>query len=475
VSMDVEESIRANPIDGVVLLCGCDKTTPALMMGAASCDIPTIVVSGGAMLNGSFRGKRVGSGTSLFAMNADVRAGRMSRDEFRSVESCMSRSAGHCNTMGTASTMASIVEAMGIGLPGNATIPAADSRRKVLARDAGQRIVELVHDDVRMSDILTRESFENAIRVNAAIGGSTNAVVHLLALAGRTEVALCLEDFDTVARGIPLLVNLMPAGEHLMEDLFDAGGLQAVMNEMGDLLHTSALTVTGRTLGDNIADSEIWNHDVVRSRQHPISPEAGIAVLRGNLAPDGAVIKPAAATASLLQHRGRAVVFNGVEDLKRRIDDPSLEIDEDSVLVLFGAGPRGYPGMPEVGNLPVPTALLEKGIRDMVRISDARMSGTAYGTVVLHVSPEGAVGGPLSLVRTGDFIELDVAGRRLHLDVPDEELARRMAGWPSRPEVPSSGYRRLFDEHVLQAHEGADFDFLVGKRGVDVVGDNHWD
>lgn len=475
VSMDVEESIRANPIDGVVLLCGCDKTTPALMMGAASCDIPTIVVSGGPMLNGSYRGQKIGSGTTLWSMADDVRAGRMSEQEFRSVESCTSRSVGHCNTMGTASTMASVVEALGLGLPGNASIPAVDSRRRVLARDAGARIVELVKDDVRMSDILTREAFENAIRVNAAIGGSTNAVIHLLALAGRIEVDLTLEDFDRNGALIPLLVNLMPAGDHLMEDFFEAGGLAAVMYQLGELLHQDAITVSGGCVRDNVDDAEIWNSDVIASLESPIADSAGIAVLRGNLAPGGAIIKPVAATVALLTHRGKAVVFHGADDLKARIDDPALDVDENSVLVLHGAGPRGYPGMPELGNLPIPKKLLQSGVQDMVRISDARMSGTAYGTVVLHVSPEGAVGGPLSLVRDGDVIELDVPARTLTLDVPKEELELRRAELAVVPKERRGGYLQLFDEHALQADEGVDFDFLVGRRGVHVTGDNHWD
>ncbi|GAA0997774.1 IlvD/Edd family dehydratase [Acrocarpospora macrocephala] len=472
-SMDVEESIRANPIDGVVLLCGCDKTTPALLMGAASCDLPTIVVSGGPMLTGRYRGRPIGSGTSVFAMNEEVRAGRMSQAEFRAAEACASRSAGHCNTMGTASTMASVVEALGLGLPGNADIPAVDARRRVLARDAGRRAVGLVHENVPMSAILTRAAFENAIRVVAAIGGSTNAVIHLLALAGRIEAGLILDDFDKVARGVPLLVDLMPSGRHLMEDFFAAGGLQAVLSELGDLLHREARTVTGRTIGEEAADAQVWDREVIRSVADPLAPEAGIAVLRGNLAPDGAVIKPSAASPHLLRHRGRALTFTGVEDLRSRIDDPALAVDEDTVLVLTGAGPRGYPGMPEVGNLPLPSALLRRGVRDLVRISDARMSGTAYGTVVLHVSPEAAAGGPLALVRDGDMIELDVEHRRLHLDLPAAELTRRRRQWrpPAAPQ--GGGYRRLYVDHVLQADRGADFDFLVGRRGVQVTGDNH--
>lgn len=475
VSMDVEESIRANPLDGVVLLCGCDKTTPALMMGAASCDIPTIVVSGGPMLNGSYRGRKIGSGTTLWAMADDVRAGRMSEQEFRSVESCMSRSAGHCNTMGTASTMASVVEALGLGLPGNASIPAVDSRRRVLARDSGARIVELVKDEVRMSDILTWQAFENAIRVNAAIGGSTNAVVHLLALAGRIEVDLSLEDFDRNGALVPLLVNLMPAGEHLMEDFFEAGGLAAVMHQLGDLLHQDTTTVSGGSVRENVAGAEIWNDDVIANLKSPIADGAGIAVLRGNLAPGGAIIKPVAATDALLIHRGRAIVFHGAEDLKARIDDPDLDVDENSVLVLHGAGPRGYPGMPEIGNLPIPKKLLRLGVRDMVRISDARMSGTSYGTVILHVAPEGAVGGPLALVRDGDVIDLDVPARTLTLEVSEEQLELRRAELTLKPKEPRGGYLQLFDEHALQADQGVDFDFLVGRRGVHVAGDNHWE
>ncbi|GDY32189.1 IlvD/Edd family dehydratase [Gandjariella thermophila] len=473
VSMDVEESIRANPMDGVVLLCGCDKTTPALLMGAASCDLPTIVVSGGPMLTGRFRGQPLGSGTSVWAMGEDVRAGQMSECDFRAAESAMSRSPGHCNTMGTASTMASMVEALGLGLPNNAAIPAVDARRRVLARDAGVRAVELVHEDLRISKILTRPAFENAIRVNAAIGGSTNAVVHLLALAGRVEVPLELDDFDLLVRNIPLLVDLMPSGRFLMEDFFDAGGLPAVIRALGDLLHTDALTVTGRTLDENNADAPAWNTEVIRDRDNPVTESAGIAVLRGNLAPDGAVIKPSAASPDLLKHRGRAVVFEGVDDLRARIDDDDLDVDENCVLVLRGAGPRGFPGMPEVGNLALPRKVLRRGVRDMVRISDARMSGTAYGTVVLHTAPEAAAGGPLALVRDGDMIELDVPARRLHLDVPDEELARRLAEWTPPPARATGGYQRLYVEHVLQADRGVDFDFLVGRRGAEVHGHNH--
>jgi L-arabonate dehydrase len=473
VSMDVEESIRANPVDGVVLLCGCDKTTPALVMGAASCDIPAIVVSGGPMLTGKFRGKPIGSGTHTFAMSEDVRAGRLSEAEFRSAESCMSRSAGHCNTMGTASTMACMAEALGLALPGNAAIPTVDARRRVLAHESGARIVAMVGEDLRPSRILTRESFENAIRVNAAIGGSTNAAIHLIAIAGRAEVPLRLDDFDELGRDVPLLADLMPAGRFLMEDFFDAGGLPALIRELVPFLHAGALTVTGRTLGENVADAPTWDREVIRDTANAVGSGAGLAVLHGNLAPSGAVIRPASASPGLMRHRGRAVVFESMDDLRARIDTPELDVDETSVLVLKNAGPRGYPGMPEVGNLPLPRKLLQRGITDMVRISDARMSGTAYGTVVLHVTPESAAGGALALVRDGDMIELNVPERRLELDVPDEELSRRRAGrQPSAPPA-AGGYRQLYVDHVLQADRGADFDFLVGRREADVAPDNH--
>lgn len=473
VSMDVEESIRANPIDGVVLLCGCDKTTPALLMGAASCDLPTIVVSGGPMLSGRHEGRVIGSGTSVFAMSEAVRAGTMSECAFRAAESATSRSPGHCNTMGTASTMASIAEALGLALPGNAAIPAVDSRRRVHARDSGVRIVEMVAEDLRMSAVVTRESFENAIRVNAAIGGSTNAVVHLLALAGRLELPLALADFAEQTRNIPLLVNLMPSGSYLMEDFYYAGGLPAVLAELGDLLHTDARTVTGRTLGENVASAPIWNDDVIRRRATPLQEDAGITVLTGNLAPNGAVVKTSAASRHLLRHTGRAVVFHGMDDFRARVDSPDLDIEPDDVIVLTGVGPIGAPGMPEVGNLPLPRRLLERGVTDMVRISDARMSGTAYGTVVLHVAPEAAVGGPLALVRDGDRIELDIPGSVLRLHVDAAELSRREALHAPAADAPASGYRRLFVDHVLQADRGVDFDFLVGRRGTAVRGDNH--
>lgn len=472
-SMDVEESIRGNPIDGVVLLGGCDKTTPALLMGAASCDVPTIVVSGGPMLTGRFRGQPLGSGTGVFAMSDAVREGRESAEAFRAAEACMSRSAGHCNTMGTASTMACMAEALGVALPDNAALPAVDSRRKALARGAGARIVDMVHEDLRLSHILTREAFENAIRANAAIGGSTNAVIHLLALAGRIEVPLELDDFDRLGSDTPLLVDLLPSGQYLMEDFCYAGGLPAVLRALAEDLHADAITVTGKTIGENNAEAAVWNSEVIRPRHSPVRPNAGICVVRGNLAPDGAVIKPSAASPHLLQHRGRAVVFASMDDYRARIDDPDLDVDETSVLVLKGAGPKGYPGMPEVGNLALPTKLLRQGVRDMVRISDARMSGTAYGTVVLHVAPEAAAGGTLALVRDGDPIELDVAHRRIHLDVPDDQLALRRAETPEWTPQSATGYQRLYVDHVLQADRGADFDFLIGCRGSTVRGHNH--
>jgi dihydroxy-acid dehydratase len=465
-SMDVEESIRGNPMDGVVLLCGCDKTTPSLLMGAASNDLPTIVVSGGPMLSGRFRGEVVGSGTSIFSMVNEVIDGSRPIEDMAEAESCMSRSAGHCNTMGTASSMGSAVEALGMGLPTNAVTPAVDARRYTLAQDAGTRIVEMVEEDLRMSKILTREAFENAIRINAAVGGSTNVIIHLLALAGRIEVPLALEDFDPVAAGIPLLVDVMPSGRFLTEDFFEAGGLPVVMKELGDLLHTDAITVTGKTVAENVAGAECWNREVIRPLDNPVKENAATAVLKGNLAPDGAVIKVSAASPSLMKHRGKAVVFESNDELRDRLEDPALELDENSVLVLRNVGPRGYPGMPEVGKMVLPKQLLEKGITDVVQISDARMSGTAYGTVVLHVTPEAAVGGPLALVKSGDEIELDVEARSLHLYVSEEELAERRSRWKPKP-PPKSGYQRLYVEHVMQANEGADFDFLQGCRGPD--------
>ncbi len=472
-AMDVEESLRANPLDGVVLLAGCDKTTPGQLMGAASVDLPSLMVSGGPMLNGRFRDQTIGSGTHVWKFSEMVRAGEMTLADFTEAESCMSRSAGHCMTMGTASTMACMVEALGVGLGGNAAIPAVDSRRRVLAHMAGRRIVEMVREDLRLSRILTRAAFENAIRVLAAIGGSTNAILHLLAIAGRIGVPLTLADFERLGHDMPLLVDLMPAGRFLMEDFYYAGGLPAVMREILPLLHGEALTVAGCTLSEAVAQAPCWNPEVIRTREKPLQKKAGIAILTGNLCPGGAVIKPAAATRKLLRHRGPALVFESIEDFKARIDDPALEVDENSVLVLKGCGPRGYPGMPEVGNLPLPPKLLKRGITDMVRISDARMSGTAYGTVVLHVVPEAAAGGPLALVQNGDWIELDVAKRRLHLDVADDELARRRALWKAPPPAATRGYVRLYVEHVEQADRGCDLDFLVGSSGAPIPRESH--
>jgi dihydroxy-acid dehydratase len=473
VSMDVEESIRANPIDGVVLLAGCDKTTPALLMGAASCDLPALMVSGGPMLNGKFRGQDIGSGTDVWKFSEDVRRGTMSECDFVEAESCMNRSAGHCMTMGTASTMASVVEALGMGLPANAAIPAVDSRRYTLAHLAGSRIVGMVREDLRMSKILTREAFENAIRVVGAIGGSTNAVIHLLAIAGRVGVELSLDDWDRLGRGVPCLVNLMPSGKYLMEDFYYAGGLPAVIRELGELIHRGALTVNGKSIGENVEDAQCYNRDVIKPAGEPLIADGGIAVLRGNLCPNGAVIKPSAATPGLMQHRGRAVVFESIEDFHARIDDPKLEVDETSVMVLKNCGPRGYPGMPEVGNLPLPAKLLQRGIIDMVRISDARMSGTAYGTVVLHVAPEAASGGSLALVENGDLIDLDVGERRLHLDVSEAEIERRRAVWHPPAPPADRGYYKLYYDHVMQADRGADLDFLVGGSGVGVPRESH--
>jgi len=475
VSMDVEESIRGNPLDGVVLLVGCDKTTPALLMGAASVDLPTIAVSGGPMLSGKYRGTDIGSGTNVWSMSEDLRAGKITRDEFHEAESCMHRSHGHCMTMGTASTMASMVEALGVGLPGNAAIPAVDARRYVLAREAGRRAVEMVREKMNLSKILTRKAFENAIRANAAIGGSTNAVIHLIAIARRIGVDLKLEDWDKFGRGIHTLVNLMPNGKYLMEDFYYAGGLPAVLRELGknDKLHKDALTVNGKSIWQNNKDAPCHNRDVIHTFDKPFKKNTGIAVLRGNLCPDGAIIKPSAATPKLMKHKGRAVVFENIEDFHTRIDDPKLDIKADSVMVLKNCGPRGYPGMAEVGNMPLPPRLLKKGITDMVRISDARMSGTAYGTVVLHAAPEAAAGGTLALVQNGDLIELDVANRRLELLVSEEELAKRRKKWsPPKPPL-TRGYWKLYNDHVLQANDGADLDFLVGKSGALVPRDNH--
>jgi dihydroxy-acid dehydratase len=472
-SMDAEESIRGNPMDGVILLAGCDKTTPSILMGAASVNLPSIVISGGPMLNGKYKGRDIGSGTDVWRFTDDVRAGRITQEEYYYAESCMSRSRGHCMTMGTASTMASMVEALGMGMPHNAAIPAVDARRKVLAHMAGSRIVEMVKEDVKISDILTREAFENAIRVNAAIGGSTNAIVHLLAIAGRVGVDLQLDDFDKLGHDVPLLLNLMPSGKFLMEDFYYAGGLPAVIRELGDLIHHDAMTVNGKTMGENTREAPCYDREVIATLDKPFKERSGIAVLKGNLAEDGAVIKPSAASPKLMQHRGKAVVFENIEDYHARVDDPDLDIDENSIMVLKEVGPRGYPGMPEVGNMGLPKKLLEKGIDDLVRISDGRMSGTAFGTVVLHVSPESAIGGTLALVQNGDIIELDVEQRKLHLDVSDEELKRRKGAWRSVNLGYDRGYAQLYISHVQQSHLGADFDFLRGCSGDEVKRDSH--
>jgi L-arabonate dehydrase len=473
-SMDVEESIRGNPIDGVVLLMGCDKTTPSLLMGAASCDLPSIGVSGGPMLSGKFQGHDLGSGTGVWQMSEQVRSGEMKLETFFEAESCMHRSKGHCMTMGTASTMASMVESLGMSLPGNAAIPAVDARRNTLAQLTGRRIVQMVKEDLCISRILTRQAFENAIRANAAIGGSTNAVIHLIALAGRIGVPLCLDDFDRLGSGLPCLVNIQPSGKYLMEDFFYAGGIPAVLRELGEAgaLHRDALTVNGRSIWENVEDAPCWNRDVIHEFAEPFKAAAGITVLRGNLAPHGAVIKLSAASPHLLQHRGRAVVFETIEDFHARINDDTLDVDEHCVLVLKNCGPRGYPGMAEVGNMPLPPKILRKGITDMVRISDARMSGTAYGTVVLHASPEAAAGGPLALVQSGDTVALDVAQRAVRVELNDATLAARRAQW-TPPPLPERGWERLYVEHVLQAHQGADLDFLVGRSGARVPRDSH--
>ncbi|HAV5378974.1 dihydroxy-acid dehydratase [Acinetobacter baumannii] len=476
-SMDVEEAIRGNPIDGVVLLTGCDKTTPALLMGAASCDIPAIVVTGGPMLNGKHKGKDIGAGTIVWQMHEELKAGKIDLNEFLSAESGMSRSAGTCNTMGTASTMACMAEALGTSLPHNAAIPAVDSRRYVLAHLSGMRIVDMVHEDLRLSKILTKEAFENAIKVNAAIGGSTNAVIHLKAIAGRIGVDLQLDDWNRVGRGMPTIVDLQPSGRFLMEEFYYSGGLPAVIRRMGEanfLPHPQALTVNGQTIWENCQQSPIYNDEVIRKIDNPIRQDGGMCILRGNLAPKGAVLKPSAATPELMKHRGRAVVFENFDDYKARINDPDLDVDETCILVMKNAGPKGYPGMAEVGNMGLPPKILAKGITDMVRISDARMSGTAYGTVVLHVAPEAMAGGPLAVVQNGDFIELDAYAGKLHLEVSDEELKQRLENLaPLAPPSFIGGYRKLYVEHVLQADEGCDFDFLVGCRGSEVPRHSH--
>ncbi|GAQ56140.1 IlvD/Edd family dehydratase [Streptomyces acidiscabies] len=474
-AMATEEMLRANPIDGVVLLGGCDKTIPSLLMAAASVDLPAVVVPGGPMLNGTFQGALLGCGTGVWKLSEEVRAGTLSQADFTRSESAMIRSKGHCNTMGTASTMALIAEALGTVVPGVAGTPAPDSRLLQAAHGTGKLAVEMVAADRRPGTFLTKASFHNAIVALAAIGGSTNAVVHLLAIAGRLGIDLTLDDFDRVGSRVPVLVDLQPAGRYLMEDFHRAGGLPAVLREVQDLLDPTALTVTGAPLVSYLSDAAIWDAEVIRSRTEPLVTEGGIAVLRGNLAPDGALLKPAAASPHLLQHRGRAVVFDSVEDFHARIDDPDLDVDADSILVLRGCGPKGYPGMPEVANMPLPKKLLAQGIRDMVRICDGRMSGTAYGTVVLHVAPEAAAGGPLALVRTGDIIELDVPSRRLTLDVPEPELSRRE---PTKTTTaafasPHRGWERLYIDHVLQADTGADLDFLVGSSGSEVSRESH--
>lgn len=474
-AMEAEESIRANPVDGVVLLCGCDKTTPGLIMGAASVDLPTMVVSSGAMLNGKYRGGTIGSGTDVWRFSEAVRAGEMTMDQFIAAEAGNTRSAGVCNTMGTASTMASMVEALGLSLPHNADLPAVDARRQALAHMTGARIVQLVKDDLKLSQVLTREAFENAVLAHAALGGSTNAVIHLIAIAGRVGVPLTQDDFDHLGREVPLLVNLMPSGQYLMEDFCYAGGLPAVLKALGPLLRRDVLTVSGRTQGEIADAAENFNPQVIAEPDKPFAPNSGVWVLRGNLCPDGAILKPSAATPELLTHRGKAVVFETIEDYHARIDQPDLEVDETSILVLKNCGPKGYPGMPEVGNMGLPPKLLKKGVRDMVRISDARMSGTAYGTVVLHVCPEAEAGGNLALVQDGDDIELDGPNRRLTLHVEDAELGRRRARWlAGRPQSAyDRGWYKLYIDTVLQADKGADLDFLVGKSSADVPRESH--
>jgi dihydroxy-acid dehydratase len=472
-SMDVEETIRANPLDGIVLLTGCDKTTPSTLMGAASVNLPTIVVPGGPMLNGKFRGKDIGSGTATWQLSEGMKAGSVTREDLAEAESCMSRSAGHCMTMGTASTMATMVEALGLTLPGASAIPAVDSRKKVMAHLSGNRIVEMVNENLKMSDILTRKAFENAIKISSAVGGSTNLVIHLIALAGRIGVDITLDDFDFLGSNMPLLLNLMPSGKYLMEDFFYAGGLPVIIDQLKDIIHSDALTINGKTIGENCKGAVCYNRDVIAPIDKPLKVKAGIAVLKGNLCENGAVIKPSATSGKLLKHRGRAVVFENIEDYHARVDDPELDIDENCIMVLKGAGPVGYPGMPEVGNLELPEKLIKKGVTDMVRISDARMSGTAYGTVVLHISPESSVGGTLALVRTGDIIDLDLDKRSLNLMVPEEELKKRRAAWTPPEPVAQRGYVSMFIKHVEQADKGCDFDFLKGGSGSSVLRDLH--
>ena len=471
-SMDVEESIRANPLDGVVLLCGCDKTTPSLVMGACSVNIPTIVVSGGPMLTGRHKGKSIGT-SDVWRYHDDLRGNKILEEELISIEAAMCRSRGHCAVMGTASSMACMVEALGLSLPGNAAVPAADARRKVMAQLSGLRIVEMVKENLKPSDILIRKAFENAIMVNAAIGGSTNFVIHLLAIAGRIGVPLNLQDFDPLSANIPLLANLQPSGQYFMEDLFYAGGLPAVLQSLKDVLHGDCITVNGNTMKENFSKAECYNTDVITTMDKPFNDATGLAILHGNLCEEGAVIKPSAASAHLMQHTGKAIVFENIEEYKARIDDEDLNIDETNILVLKNVGPIGYPGMPEVGNMGLPKKLLEKGIHDMVRISDGRMSGTGFGTVVLHVSPEAATGNNFAVIRTGDVITLDVPNRTLHVDLTDDELERRKKEFIPAPPVTARGYVSLYVKHVQQAHLGADMDFLVGNSGSEVLRDSH--
>jgi L-arabonate dehydrase len=472
VSMDVEESIRANPVDGVVLLCGCDKTTPSLVMGACSVNIPTLVISGGPMLKGYWKGKDIGT-SDVWRFDAAHKLGQITSEEFVESEACMARTQGHCAVMGTASTMAVMVEALGLSLPNNASIPAADARRKVLSQLSGRRIVEMVKEDLTLSKILTRQAFENAIMVNAAIGGSTNFVIHLLAIAGRIGVELNIDDFDKYSQHIPLLANIQPSGQNYMEDLYYSGGLPALIKEMKSIIHNNAITVNGKTMGENCAAAEVYDRNIISTMDSPFKPESGIVIVKGNLAPNGAVIKPSAASPALLKHSGKAVVFENIEDYHARIDDPALEIDSTNIMVLKNVGPKGYPGMAEVGNMALPKKILEQGITDMVRISDGRMSGTGFGTTVLHVSPEAAVGGTLALVNNGDVISLDAHNRTLQLEVPEEELAIRRAAWKQTEKMHARGYVHLYQTHVEQAHLGADMDFLKGGSGSEVARDSH--
>ncbi len=472
VSMDVEESIRANPIDGVVLLCGCDKTTPSLVMGACSVDIPTLVISGGPMLKGHWKGKNIGT-SDVWRFDAAHKLGGITGEEFLEAEACMARTQGHCAVMGTASTMAVMVEALGLSLPDNAAIPAADARRKVLSQLSGRRIVEMVKEDLTLSKILTRKAFENAIMINAAIGGSTNFVIHLLAIAGRIGVELNIDDFDKYSQHVPLLANIQPSGENYMEDLYYSGGLPALIKEMKGIIHNDAVTVNGKTMGENCSAAEVYDRNVISTMEEPFKPSSGIVVVKGNLAPNGAVIKPSAASPALLKHTGKAVVFENIEDYHARVDDPELDIDATCIMVLKNVGPKGYPGMAEVGNMGLPKKLLAQGVTDIVRISDGRMSGTGFGTVVLHVSPEAAAGGTLALVRNGDIISLDAYGRTLHLEVSEEELVLRKAEWTKTEKMYSRGYVHLYQTHVEQAHLGADMDFLKGGSGSEVVRDSH--